>query len=91
MSLAVAIDFTSSNGNPTDAHSLHHLGPKNQYSHAISAVGSILEPYDFDNMFPTFGFGGVFGSKTVSHCFPLNGNPMQPTIEGISGILEMYQ
>ena len=76
ISLAVAIDFTASNGNPLDQRSLHFSGPQNQYYSAISQVGAILESYDANKMFPTFGFGGVWnGSGVVSHCHPLNGNP----------------
>jgi len=77
ISLSVAIDFTASNGQPTQPSSLHFMGPNNQYEQAISSVGSILEPYDSDKMFACFGFGGIprhMGFNEVSHCFPLHGN-----------------
>jgi hypothetical protein len=41
------------------------------------AVGSIVQAYDYDKLFPVFGFGGIphfMGLKEVSHCFPLTGN-----------------
>mmetsp|Transcript_22197 Transcript_22197/g.29698 ORF Transcript_22197/g.29698 Transcript_22197/m.29698 type:complete len:143 (+) Transcript_22197:850-1278(+) len=59
ISLSVAIDFTASNGQVTDAMSLHSLNEKNEYSNAIRQVGDILEPYDQYKSFPCFGFGGV--------------------------------
>jgi len=57
--LSVAIDFTGSNGNPSLPSSLHYLNEYNQYEQAIMSVGSILECYDLDKMFPVFGFGGI--------------------------------
>ena len=56
-----AIDFTASNGPPNDASSLHFVSPGghiyNQYEQAIMAVGSVLEAYDADKMYPVYGFG----------------------------------
>ena len=47
-----AIDFTSSNGEKFDPHSLHFIDPykrmPNQYEQAILQVGSILEDYATD-------------------------------------------
>lgn len=31
------------------------------------------------------------GSNATSHCFPVNGNGMNPRILGIQGILEAYR
>jgi len=45
-------------------------------------------------MFPVYGFGGIptyMGLNTVSHCFPLNGNPANPDIAGIGGIIDFYK
>jgi len=85
INLHVAIDFTASNGESSMANSLHYLGNFNQYDQAISSVGSILELYDNDKCFPVYGFGGIpryYDMKTVSHCFNLNGNPMNPDVYG---------
>ena len=60
----------------------------------MSSVGQILEPYDYDRLFPTFGFGGVpsfMGVGTTSHCFPLSGNAAQPEIPGVNNILGIYR
>ena len=79
VSLVNAVDYTASNGNPKRRDSLHYLGGNNQYELAIKSIGQIIEPYDSDRMFPTFGFGGVplhmGGLQETSHCFPMNGNP----------------
>ena len=92
--MAVAIDYTASNGDISDPKSLHAMNNNNQYYQAINQVGQILEVYDYDANFPTFGFGGVpkhLGLKATSHCFALNGNPNDPNIHGVNGILQAYQ
>lgn len=64
------------------------------YEAAINMVGGVLEPYDYDKKFPVFGFGGTpkfSGATTTSHCFPLNGNPANPCVDGIAGMLKIYQ
>ena len=93
INLWVAIDFTGSNGAPNLPNSLHYLGAKsNQYETAIRACGDIVAYYDYDQKFPAFGFGGKFyGNPVVDHCFPLNGNPNDPEINGIDGILQTYR
>ncbi len=59
---------------------------------AISAVGRVLEFYDKDKHFPTYGFGAVLPPNNVtSHCFPLNGNAHNPEVAGVQGILQAYR
>ena len=93
INLTVAIDFTGSNGDPTKPFSLDYLGTNgNSYEVAISSCGNIVAYYDYDQLFPAFGFGGKFcGDNNVSHCFPLNMNPNNPDIQGIDGILQAYR
>ena len=93
INLTVAIDFTGSNGDPEHKDSYHFLGAKKTvYEEAIKACGDIVGHYDNDQKFPAFGFGGKFnGNSKVSHCFPLNGNPNDPEIETIDGILKAYR
>lgn len=80
IALIGAIDFTYSNGNPSNPTSLHHLSDSlNHYEQAIQAVGRILNDYDSDHQYPFYGFGGAphfmgSGHTEVSHCFALNGN-----------------
>ena len=60
LNFTVAIDFTGSNGPPSDPRSLHYKDPSgapNQYVTAIQAVGDIIQDYDSDKMFPCLGFG----------------------------------
>lgn len=97
ISLAVAIDFTTSNGIATDPKSLHYLSDGsdgnsdgNQYQQVIGAVGSILEKYNYEKSFPVYGFGGTptfMGETKISHCFPLNGDDQNPEVVGTQNIL----
>jgi len=94
MNFVVAIDFTGSNGNPTQPSSLHYIHPQrpNQYSLAIQSVGGIIQDYDTDRMFPTYGFGARLPpSGQVSHNFAVNFDPNQPSCHGIDGVLAAYQ
>jgi hypothetical protein len=53
--LALAIDFTASNGNPQDSKSLHYRNPSgepNEYLKAMMAVGDIVASYDQTKQFP---------------------------------------
>ncbi|XP_054837715.1 copine-5 [Eublepharis macularius] len=93
INFTVAIDFTASNGNPSQSTSLHYMNPYqlNAYAMALKAVGEIIQDYDSDKMFPALGFGAkIPPDGHVSHEFPLNGNPDNPHCSGIEGILEAY-
>jgi len=49
INLAIAVDFTLSNGKPSSSNSLHCNNlSKNQYYQALSSVGDILQYYDAD-------------------------------------------
>eukprot|EP01039_Chlorochromonas_danica_P004769 gene4769-5229_t len=96
ISLVVAIDFTGSNGDPSQSSSLHYIDStgrtQNQYEEAISCVGRILEHYDSDKKYPVYGFGarvreadGQF--SPVQHCLSLGGAEVQ----GVEGILRVYR
>ena len=53
MNLYVAIDFTSSNGNPTNPDSPHYIHPNeqlNDYESAISLIGGFIAEYDSDKV-----------------------------------------
>ena len=90
LSLSIAIDFTGSNGDPSDPSSLHYLGGYNQYEQAIISIASILETYDDDKKFVVWGFGGIpkfmgendpnIRSKYL--CFPLNGDENNIEVNG---------
>lgn len=99
--LSVAIDFTASNGDPRDARSLHALsaarGGSNDYLQAIQSVGSVLQPYDADNMIAVYGFGAALPTTTypvsgraVSHCFPVSLDESRLEVRGVEGIVQAY-
>uniref|UniRef100_A0A670JZP4 Copine family member 9 n=1 Tax=Podarcis muralis TaxID=64176 RepID=A0A670JZP4_PODMU len=93
LNFTVAIDFTASNGIPSQPTSLHYMSPYqlSSYAMALKAVGEIIQDYDSDKLFPAYGFGAkVPPDGKVSHQFPLNHNPDNPSCEGIEGVLESY-
>ena len=94
VNFVVAIDFTGSNGNPSDTNSLHYrdpIGRPNQYVTAIRAVGDIVQDYDSDKKFPALGFGArIPPSLEASHDFFLTFNPSSPRCEGIEGVIAAY-
>ena len=90
MNLAIGIDFTGSNGEPSSSSSLHYISNNlNQYQRAIKEIGQILIAYDNDKVVPSFGFGASI-QGTTKHCFPLSleGTPNVPSWEGT---LQAYQ
>jgi hypothetical protein len=97
ISLTVAIDFTSSNGDPNSPSSLHYSDPAglmNCYEQSIVSVGEVLRPYDSDNMYPVYGFGAKIrladGSLSpCQHCFPVYPGGLE--VYGIEGILQAYR
>jgi hypothetical protein len=90
LQMAVAIDFTGSNGDPRLPGTLHYIhqdGQLNDYEKALSAVGSIVAKYDSDQKFPVLGFGAKYNG-VIQHCFQVG---RIPQVAGISGILEAYR
>jgi hypothetical protein len=90
LNVAVAIDFTGSNGDPRKPGTLHHLnagGVRNDYEKAIAAIVSILAKYDSDQKFPVYGFGAKYGG-VVRHCFECGGKPEH---DGVNGVLDAYK
>lgn len=92
ISLMIALDFTASNGIPTNPNSLHFMSPSgmNNYEQALFAVSEILLNYDSDKQVPMYGFGGKINGIT-SHCFHMNFNPQDPSVQGIQGIMNAYR
>lgn len=93
LNFMVAIDFTASNGNSRLPDSLHYIDPSgrpNSYQRAIVEVGEVLQFYDSDKRFPTWGFGARPIDGPVSHCFNLNGSSHYCEVEGIQGIMMAY-
>ncbi|XP_059924660.1 copine-9 [Gadus macrocephalus] len=93
LNFTVAIDFTASNGNPSQPTSLHYMSPyqMNAYAMALKAVGDIIQDYDSDKLFPAYGFGAKLPPDgKISHAFPLNSNTDDPNCVAIEGVLEAY-
>ncbi|KAM8930040.1 copine-9 isoform 2-T2 [Pelodytes ibericus] len=93
LNFTVAIDFTASNGNPSQPTSLHYMNPYqlNAYGMALKAVGEIIQDYDSDKLFPAYGFGAkIPPDGKISHEFALNGDAENPNCVGIQGVLEAY-
>uniref|UniRef100_A0A673BLL0 Copine-3 n=1 Tax=Sphaeramia orbicularis TaxID=375764 RepID=A0A673BLL0_9TELE len=94
INFTIAIDFTGSNGDPRTPQSLHYINPQgyNEYLAAIWAVGSVIQDYDSDKMFPAFGFGAMIPPTwQVSHEFPINFDPSNPFCAGVEGVAAAYQ
>lgn len=94
INLNIAIDYTTSNGDPSEPNSLHYIKEEelNEYQSAISILGSILSNYDSDHQYAVYGFGGKpswLGS--LSHGFPLNKDPSNPYIQGYEEVLNIYR
>ena len=58
IALSIGIDFTTSNGDPFSYDGLHSVKAEilNTYEKAILSCGSIVGFYDYDQLFPVFGF-----------------------------------
>ncbi|CDW74967.1 copine viii [Stylonychia lemnae] len=94
INLSIAVDFTLSNGEPTQPDSLHYFDyQRNEYIQAINSVGQILQYYDSDKQIPFYGFGGSIPpyKDRASHCFAVNGDIFNPEVDGIEGVIEAYQ
>lgn len=85
----VAIDFTSSNGDPTKEGSYHYIGEDtmNDYEETISAIGQALAKYSESKEYAVWGFGAKFGGE-VRHIFQCGPTP---TVTGVEGILAAYK
>jgi hypothetical protein len=86
----VAVDFTSSNGDPRTAESLHYIYDSeshNDYQEVIQDVGSALLQYSSSEGCKIWGFGAKFEGQ-VQHIFQCGSTP---TVKGIEGIQEAYR
>ena len=95
INLDIAIDYTASNNeNQISLHNLDSRYP-NDYEKAIESCGSIIAFYDYDQLFPVYGFGGIPSTnnnfnKQVSHCFNINFKS-DPNIKGLNNIIKTYR
>ena len=95
IALDIGIDFTGSNGPPDEPDSLHFWdenehNKKNPYEKAIISCGTIMANYDYDKLFPVYGFGAIIkGQKNANMCFNINFKA-DPNIKYIDNILKEY-
>ena len=93
INLDIAIDYTESNGLPSNKSSLHYIKEEggNDYEKAIKSCGKIIANYDYDQLFPVYGFGGIPpDSNEVSHCFNINFDD-NPEIQTVDNIIKKYK
>lgn len=90
----VAIDMSSTNGDPQDPRSLQYNARQspNEYVRALREVGSVLAEYDTDKKFPAYGFSACLPPSfdSMSYCFALSGLGSRPDCEGIDGVVDAY-
>jgi hypothetical protein len=91
LELNVAIDFTSSNGDPRIPGTLHDMNATtlNDYEETIVSVATALAPYTVDQSLATtvWGFGCKF-DNVVRHIFQCGS---EPKVYGVGGILQAYK
>jgi hypothetical protein len=85
----VAIDFTSSNGDPREESSLHYQcdASLNDYEETITAIGGALDVYSKTEDYSVWGFGAKFGGE-VRHVFQCGATE---TVNGVDGIITAYK
>ena len=92
LKLSIGIDFTASNGEPDNPNSLHCFsnGYMNDYEAAIRACGIIMAYYDYNQLFPTYGFGAVIANgQKPNMCFNINFK-QNPEIYTIDNVIQEY-
>ncbi len=97
------VDYTSSNGAYDKPGTLHNLHPvpyghgqiiTSEYLEAIRALYPLVGGYDHDGLIPLFGFGAVIPvsetRRELSFDFPINGDPENPSVLGMDGVVTAY-
>ena len=93
IALSIGIDFSISNDLFSNNGTLHSLQGPNDYERAIISCANILGYYDYDQLFPVFGFGAIINdtySNVPSMCFNLNFAD-NPDIYTINNVLKAYR
>ena len=93
LELTLGIDFTASNGLINNPKSLHYIAPGryNDYEQAIKSCGFVIAFYDYDQLFPVYGFGAIIDVKVpqVNMCFNINFQS-NPNIHTIHNVIKEY-
>ena len=87
--LCVAIDFTSSNGDPRLPGTLHYRDEEglNDYEETIVSIGKAISRYSKSKEFPVWGFGAK-SSGAVRHIFQVGTDAVA---KDIVGVLDAYK
>ena len=87
--LCVAIDFTSSNGDPRLPGTLHYRDEEglNDYEETLVSVGKAISRYSKSKEFPVWGSGAKYSGK-VRHIFQLGNAAVS---KGVVGVLDAYK
>lgn len=94
LTMSIAVDFTSSNGDPRVPGTHHYVDPNhpNNYETAIRMACNVVENYVSEKKYAAYGFGARLPPVwTVSHCFPLKVDTKQTEVEGVDGLLDAYR
>lgn len=90
----IAVDMSSSNGDPQHPTSLQYNDPANpnEYVIALRAVGDVLAAYDTSKTFPAFGFGAALPPhyEEAAHVFALTGDISRPVCNGVEDVIRSY-
>jgi hypothetical protein len=93
LDLSVAIDFTSSNGDPRCPGTLHDQssGSLNDYEETIVAVGGLLTPYC--QSVSVYGFGAKYGgtARHIFHCGDTQSADDENAVGTVDSILKAYK
>ena len=90
LDLSIAIDFTGSNGIPSEKYSLHYIdnGNVNNYERAIKANYNIISSYNKNDKYNIYGFGANYKGLFL-RCFNLDDKGEK--ISGIENIIDSYK
>ena len=90
LDLSIAIDFTGSNGSPSEKYSLHYIdnGNVNNYERAIKANYNIISSYNENDKYNIYGFGANYKGLFL-RCFNLDDKGEK--ISGIENIIDSYK
>lgn len=93
LDLSVAIDYTSSNGDPRCPGTLHDQSSDNlnDYQETIVAIGDLLMPYS--ESVSVYGFGAKYGGTTrhIFCCGDASTTPNENANAGVDDILQAYK
>lgn len=89
LELCVAIDFTTTNGDPTQPSTPHYRSPNtlNDYQWIMSVVEETARDFSVTEEYPIWGFGGNHNGQEQ----PIFLCGHAPKVKGITGMLSAYQ